>query len=133
MNSKEYIRKIASHYPDSDSIKRILEFSSVDVLHIDIEGKPLNIWHEALKETSRQGKLSELINNAAAEYPSLKLNPEEEKQLEEFLATSFSDLTNSHSSIIKWIIGILVFFWPCNHWIYFGKKRSPKRTGHCPA
>lgn len=109
MNPKEYIRKVASHYPDSDSIKRILEFSSVDVLHIDIDGKPLNIWHEAFKETSKQGKLSELISNAASEYPSLKLSLEEEKQLEDFLSAPLNGITE-HSGILKWLIGILLFF-----------------------
>lgn len=86
MNTQEYIRNIASHYPDSDSIQRILQFASVDIINVDLEGKPLNIWFMAMQEVISQNRLPDLIQTISAEYPGLKINEEDQKQLKKFVS-----------------------------------------------
>lgn len=86
MNPQEYIRTIAIHYPDSDSIHRVLEYASVDIINVDIEGKPLNTWFMALKEVVNQNRLPDFINTISAEYPALKINIDEQNGLKKFLA-----------------------------------------------
>lgn len=86
MDPKAYIRNIASHYPDEESIRRVLEFSFVDTVDIDVDGKPLSIWYHAIKEVMRQDKLAELVSSLAAEYPALNLTSDQQNELKKFLA-----------------------------------------------
>lgn len=123
MSPQEYIRKIAHHYTDSDSIRRILEFSSIDALQIDLDGKPLNIWHEALKEAHRQGHLDELIASAASEYPSLQLENEKIQQLKEFLSKNGNGngtIISDGRGMLKWALGGIGLFGIVGAACFFG-------------
>lgn len=106
MRPQEFIRQVATYYPDSDSIKRVLEYSSVDTLHIDTDGKPLNTWFEAFKETFRQGRLPDLIQTVSSEYPALHLDHESLQALSNFL--SRKNLQNGtlpdNANWLKWIL-----------------------------
>lgn len=86
MKPQEYIRNVATHYPDSDSVHRILQFASVDIINLDLEGKPLNTWFMAMKEVVSQNRLPDLIQTISAEYPDLKLNAEDQQKLKNFVS-----------------------------------------------
>ena len=114
---------MAHHYTDSDSIRRILEFSSIDALQIDLDGKPLNIWHEALKEAHRQGHLDELIISAASEYPSLQLENEKILQLKVFLSKSYNGngtIIPGGTGMLKWALGGIGLFGIVGAACFFG-------------
>ena len=86
LKPQEYIRNIANHYPDSDSIRRILQYASVDIINLDLEGKPLNTWFMALKEVVSQNRLPELIQTLSAEYPDLKIDGKDQQELRLFVS-----------------------------------------------
>lgn len=100
----EYIRQIATHYPDSDSIRRVLGFAEVDLLHIDMEGAPLDIWFASLVEAHRQSKLDNVLQTITSEYPALLITPEKHLVLEKFLEKRFESRRKTKASSIPYLL-----------------------------
>lgn len=124
---REYIRQIATHYPDSDSARRILEFADVDILPIDLEGAPLNVWFDAMSEVHRQDKLEKLLEIIGMEYNTLQIDLDNLQHLKKFLTKDKAKEPVKNTYTVQYtLLGISVILSIILFLLFIGKCRQEK-------
>jgi len=75
-------------YPDNP--QRVAEEAGLPTGHLPVTGRPIDVWHEILKEANRRRKIQDIIVVACREFP------ERENELQEYLKF---DLQSKNGSI----------------------------------